>query len=189
MYSFAFPIQQNFLLNMYMSKIESMDALALSASPVTQETLSRDFLIWHLSRTVKTVCPLKKMRLELKACVAVVQSNPFGAAKPVNAEARLKELEEKIAKEKVCCLEKPFILFSSSAKQLCFSQTSTQRGCFSVKWFMQVKQEIGGSGFPSLNETALQDSRLVDPQIESQLQCVRLLHPAKVPWMDCKLTI
>lgn len=31
-----------------------------------------------------------------------LQSNPFGAAKPINAEARLKELEEKIAKEKVC---------------------------------------------------------------------------------------
>ena len=34
--------------------------------------------------------------------VLPLQSNPFGAAKPINAEARLKELEEKISKEKVC---------------------------------------------------------------------------------------
>ena len=31
----------------------------------------------------------------------LLQSNPFGAAKPINAEARLKELDEKIAREKV----------------------------------------------------------------------------------------
>ena len=33
--------------------------------------------------------------------MSLLQSNPFGAAKPIDAEARLKELEEKIAKEKV----------------------------------------------------------------------------------------
>jgi len=32
-----------------------------------------------------------------------MQSNPFGDAKPVDAEAKLRELEERIQKRKVSC--------------------------------------------------------------------------------------